>query len=91
MSLSNTLKIDPHSGNQDQIENKVLEASVDTNPKILTIHAEILLRILRLKDNAEFLLMPKIFVKNAIKSISVYDNNETVKTSCHDLLTIMGT
>ena len=36
---------------------------------ILTIHCEVILRIRALRDDAEYLLLPKVLVKNAISMV----------------------
>ena len=67
-------------------ENKILGATIDTNPAILAIHAEIIQRILSLKDDATFLLRPITMVRQAIKLIRALEKNENIKEELNQLL-----
>ena len=52
----------------------------------LTIHAEILLRIKALKDDADYLLLPKLLVKNAVIAISKRELKRELKEKALSLL-----
>ena len=43
--------------------------SSEPNKIALAIHSEIILRIRMLKDDSDHLLLPKIFVKNAVNAV----------------------
>ena len=58
----------------------------DSNPTILTINAEILLRIQYLKDNQEYLIHPKTFVISCLKTIVRNERNKEVKEAIEALL-----
>ena len=68
------------------IENKILGATVGTNPLILAIHSEVLSRILTIKDDANYLLRPKVLVKQALKTIQLNEKNLEIKSKCESLL-----
>ena len=52
----------------------------------LTIHAEIIQRILYLKEDQNYLLHPKTFVKLAIKELTIKEGNSRIKNTLRDLL-----
>ena len=56
-------------GRPNNIEamNKVLGGELGTSIPTLTLHSEIISRILQLRDNASFLVRPRSFVENAVK------------------------
>ena len=51
-----------------------------------TLHAEILSRILSLKDNESYLMLPKVFVRNAILYLSKRERKEPIKIELASLL-----
>ena len=53
---------------------------------VLTLHAEIIQRILYLKDDANYLIHPKTFVNAAIKDLIVKENKINIKNELRDLL-----
>ena len=57
----------------DFIENKIIAAFVGSNSLIATIHAEILLRIIGLKDDQLYLLRPSSLVRLAITKIRNFE------------------
>ena len=59
---------------------------LDSNQTILTINAEILLRISYLKDDQEYLVHPKTFIKCCLKSIARNERNKSVKEAIEALL-----
>ena len=86
MGLTSTLVSNIERLRNNSIENRILGASYDTHPMILAINAELLLRILGLKDDANYLLHPKQLVKLAIKTIQGLEKNRERKEICADLL-----
>ena len=68
LQLTNKLKAINQPNNADLIQ-AIMGATSDTDPLILSIHAEIFLRILRLRDDANFLIRPKVMVRLAIEPI----------------------
>ena len=54
---------------QVDILSRALCAGIETSISTMTLHAEILSRILRLKDEPTYLIRPKIFVELAIKHL----------------------
>ena len=74
----------------DQTETIVEKALCCTNePKsiAITIHAEIIARIRQLKDEeANLLLLPKLMVKNSIRSVWRRETNDEIKTELASLL-----
>ena len=53
---------------------------------ILTIHAEIMLRIRGLKDDVDHLLLPKLFVKNAISMVGKRERKQEIRAKVLELL-----
>ena len=86
LSLTNKLKAEPNGSEADLIENKILGASRDTHPLILTIHSEIINRILSLKDDASYLIMPQHLVKQVLTKIRKLEAKASFKRICDDLL-----
>ena len=70
---------------QEPLENKVINIS-EPKPPILTIHAEIILEIRRLKDDAPYQLLPKILVSKAVERVSRRENNWRIKRELSALL-----
>ena len=68
LQLTNKLKAINQPNNADLIQ-AIMGATRDTDPLILSIHAEIFLRLLRLRDDANFLIRPKVMVRLAIEPI----------------------
>ena len=52
----------------------------------LTIHSEIILRIVYLKDDLTYLIHPKTFVKTTIKDLIIKEGNRTIKNELRSLL-----
>jgi len=78
-------RIDP--GPNVDIENKVLGAGVFSHPLNLTIHAEVLTRILALKETVNYMLRPQVLVKQAITQVMICEKNKEHVRACRDLLT----
>ena len=63
-------------------------AIAPTSLEDLTIHAEIFLRILSLRDDQSYLLLPKVFVKMALKDLLLKEGKEGIRSRIKDLLEI---
>ena len=61
-STSSILTINP--GNEPRIK-AIMGGYIDSSPTSLTLNAEILHRLLMLKEDSDYLIHPKQFVKNA--------------------------
>ena len=68
------------------IKEKALGTTVDSNLELLTIHAEILNRIMLLKDDARYLIRPKVFVKLGIAHLLKMEKNSKIKRNLEGLL-----
>ena len=68
----------------DPIKNILAIPSTDLRD--LTIHAEIIQRILYLKEDQEYLLHPKAFVELGIKDLIMKEGKADLKTKIKDLL-----
>ena len=87
LESSNRLRLTPLDlSSDDSFTPENLLATVDTNPVVLTLHAEICNRILMLKDDAQYLVRPKVFVINAIKHLIKRENRAAIKDSLGVLL-----
>ena len=68
-------------------EEKILCCTREPNKLALTLHAEIISRIRQLKDNeANLLLLPKLFVKKSAEWILRREKNALIKTEMAELL-----
>ena len=66
---------------------KALGLISNPNTSLLTIHAEIISRIRRLKDaEANLLMLPKLFVKNSVEWVLRREINEHLKEQISELL-----
>ena len=70
---------------QDPIKS-ILGARVEETMACLTIKAEILNRLLQLRDDQNYLIHPKNFVINAIRSLSIKEITPELKEKMLDLL-----
>ena len=77
--------IDGPGANQDTLS-KIIGTSLNSNVASLTIHAEILNRIMCLRDDANHLLRPKVFVKLAVQHLVKREKSEELKRRLRDLL-----
>ena len=71
---------------EDIIENKILGAMPNTKPLVLTIHAEILRRILGLKDDATYLVRPKHLVLIALKGLLIVEKKNENKNALMEMI-----
>lgn len=82
-NITNQLR--PITSNNESIEQMVLGATLSTHPLVLSVHAEIINRILYLKED-NFLLRPKIIVEQSIKYILAREKNLNDRNALMDLL-----
>ena len=68
------------------IISKAIGNNKDATVTGLTIHAEILTRILQLRDEVNYLIRPYTFIRLAIEHLSKRETNEEIKQSLKDLL-----
>ena len=69
-----------------EIIRKITGMELGTNRIVLTLHSELLNRIFQIKDEANFLLRPKIFVRLAIEHLIKRETKEEIKQGLKDLL-----
>ena len=86
-SCKNIVTTDPLS---QQKARAIVGAYLDSNPTILTINAEILLRILSLKDDENHLIHPKHFVRNALKYLVRREKKEEIKRNLKSVLDLLA-
>ena len=67
-ALNLTNKLRENVNHQEDYVEKIFMSS-EPNKIALAIHSEIILRIRMLKDDSDHLLLPKIFVKNAVNAV----------------------
>lgn len=70
----------------EPIENQILGASTDTSVIILSIHAEVINRILRLRDNDTYLVRPISLLESVIKSLIICEKKTEIKDRLKTLL-----
>ena len=63
-----------------------LGSYIESTPTILTLHAELLLRILYLKDDQNYLVHPKNLVKHCLKYIARCEKKPEIKDEIKSLL-----
>ena len=70
----------------EDLIDKIFCATPDATLAALTIHAEIILRIRQLKEDSNYLILPRILVHNAVKSLILKEQNVKIKRHLSDLL-----
>ena len=80
-----TRKLRPFDINEEKA-NLVLGLTRESEPIILSIHAEILLRILSLKDEDNFLIIPKVMLRLAVELLIRREKVGEIKSRLKDLL-----
>ena len=65
---------------------QIFAAVQGTDPTIISIHAETLLTIVRLKQDAEFLVHPRILAENIVKKLIKLENSLNVKEKLTNIL-----
>ena len=53
---------------------------IESNEVLMTVNAEILLRLLYLKDDQNYLVHPKVIVEQCLRLVGDRDRNKKVKT-----------
>ena len=66
--------------------NLILGLMRESTPLVLSIHAEVIARITALRDQADYLLRPRILVRLALELILRREKSDELKTSLKDLL-----
>ena len=84
INLTDTLR--PSVPINEDLENKVIGLVAGTNTCLLTIHAEILARVLYLNNEADYMLHPKRFIKMALEHLMKREKTGQIKTKINDLL-----
>ena len=77
LQITNKLKV-INPNNVDRVQ-AIMGATMNTDPLILSIHAELLLRILRIKEDANYLIRPKVIVKLAIELVARNEKSDEIK------------
>ena len=72
--------------NHVERENQILGAYKECNVTKLTVHAEVLARILSLKDKETYIIHPKTFVRHAILYLTKKERKNEIKTELEALL-----
>ena len=83
-----TFKLTDKAGvlNQLCFQSQVLGTSIGTDSTVLTVHAEVLNRILLLRDEANHLMRPISFVKQAIEYLIRKERGESRRNKIKNLL-----
>ena len=68
--------------------NKIMGVNGHSDPLVLAIHSETILKILSLKDDTDFLIRPKILARIIIRNIRSLEKKEQDKRRCQDLLDV---
>ena len=63
----------------------ILGSNLNSNSSLLTINAEILQRILSLKDEANYLVHPKVLVKQALTHLLRREKRTQIKTDLESI------
>ena len=77
-----------------RIENRskvILGSHLNSNITMLTINAEIIQRLLSLKADLDYVLHPKIIVKQVIAALHMKERNKTIKTDLKSILDALTT
>ena len=83
--ITDRLKADPTE--DADITQKILGATLNSSQLLLTIHAEIIMRLLAISGNASYMLLPKTLVSNVLKFLK---NKETSPLIKDQLKTLLG-
>ena len=86
--LTNKLRINPIDLNTLDYEDPsvFLATNIDDNQGTLTVHSEILKRILSLKDDQDHLIRPKVMVNLAVKHLIKREKDGALKEQLKTLL-----
>jgi hypothetical protein len=86
LTLNLTRHLNTSSTDNVDRDKLILGMDVGSTPTTMTIHAEVINRIMSLKDEARFLLRPNIIVKLALQYLIKNEKAESVKNSIEELL-----
>ena len=81
--LTNKLKTLPNDN--EPLTNKIF-CTTAPNPIVMMIHAEIILRIKGLRDDQNYLIRPKLLIKNALKMLETRELNVETKSELAQLI-----
>ena len=84
LKLTDKLLVSPQP-NVD-IAQRILGANGHLDKTALTVHAEIILRLLAIRQSTSYLLRPKVLIKHALNYLKVKENCESFKTKIDSLL-----
>ena len=73
-------------GTQLEVENRVLGAFRGCKVAKLTLHAELLGRIISLRDDLTYVVRPRSFVENALHYLIKKEKNREIKSDLEALL-----
>ena len=77
-SLSNQLSNEAYKA--------ILGCNVEATLTNLTLNAEVLTRLSYLKDDQNYLVHPKTFVNNCLRTIATHESNEKIRGEIKNLL-----
>ena len=66
--------------------NRILGMISGTSPELLSIHAEVITRIIRLRDDESYLIRPSVIAKLSINYVLKNESKLDVKEKIKDLL-----
>ena len=69
-----------------ELDKNILGCDNETNLTNLTINAEVLMRLSYLRDEQNYLIHPKIFVANCLKSIATHETKNDIRNEVKSLL-----
>ena len=69
---------------------RLLGSHIESTSASMTLNSEILTRILYLKDSQNYLVHPRIFVRQALKAIAVKEKKTEVRVAIKTLLDEIG-
>ena len=84
IELTNTLRVSTEPN--EELSNLAVGMVTGTNKTLLTIHSEILNRILQLKDDLNYTIHPKRFVELTLRHLVRREKNAEIKSNLEDLL-----
>ena len=82
--LTDRLKVD--SRENADVTQKILGATLNSNKILLTIHAEVLTRILTMRSTSSYLILPKMLLKSTMKYLINKEQDASVKECLRALL-----
>ena len=86
IALRYTNKLTTENLSLERLDKVILGFHLNSNRTILTIYAEILQRIMSLKDDLDYVLHPKLIVKQALMFLVKRERNNSVKDELISIL-----